>query len=238
MKNSIIFSLISFLSVLSLTSCKVEVVNKDSGPVKTYNVPVKNFDRIAIAYPADVVYIPSDTFSLTVTGSEKAGNDLQIDVENGMLELQTPDMWQKDKHYLFQNKHYDDVTVIVKAPTLKYVVIAGSGSFKCDTTMTAQKMEFEIAGSGEIDVKNLRANSVSAKIAGSGDIDAGLTEVDNTSIKIAGSGDIDIHFTHCGSVKTSIAGAGDIKLSGDVKSLSNDIAGSGDIDTDDLTIRK
>lgn len=238
MKKTIIFSLISFLSVLSLSSCKVEVINKDSGPVKTYNVPVKNFNRISIAYPADVVYIPADTFSLTVKASEKARKDLQIDVENGMLELKTPEMWQKNKHYLFQNKHYDDVTVIVKAPTLKYVAIVGSGSFKCDTTMTTPKLDLEVAGSGEIDVKNLRANSFSAKIAGSGDIDAGLTEVDNTSIKIAGSGDVDMHFTHCGSVTTSIAGAGDIKLSGDIKSLSNDIAGSGDIDTDDLTIRK
>lgn len=238
MKKTIIFSLISFFSILPLASCKVEVVNKDNGPVKTYNVPIKSFDRLAIAYPADVIFIPADTFSLTVKASEKARKDLQINVENGMLKLKTPDMWQKDKHYLFQNKHYDDVTVIIKAPTLKYVVIAGSGSFKCDTTMTTQNMEFEIAGSGEINIKELRANSVSASVAGSGDIDAGLTKVKDTSIKIGGSGDVDLHFKDCGSVKVSIAGAGDIKLSGDVRSLSKDIAGSGDIDTDNLTIRK
>lgn len=238
MKKTIFFSLISFFSILPLASCKVEVVNKDNGPVKTYNVPIKSFDRLAIAYPADVIFIPADTFSLTVKASEKARKDLQINVENGMLKLKTPDMWQKDKHYLFQNKHYDDVTVIIKAPTLKYVVIAGSGSFKCDTTMTTQNMEFEIAGSGEINIKELRANSVSASVAGSGDIDAGLTKVKDTSIKIGGSGDVDLHFKDCGSVKVSIAGAGDIKLSGDVRSLSKDIAGSGDIDTDNLTIRK
>lgn len=235
MKNTILFAFVSLFSAISLSSCKVEVSKQDEGPVTTNTVDVKDFNSISIGYPADVVYIPADTFSVTVKGSEKARKDLMISVNNGMLELETQ---RNNKHYIFYNRHYDDVIITIKAPTLKYVAIAGSGSFKCDSTITTPQLELVVAGSGEFDINNIRADAVKASIAGSGDIDAGLTEVGNTTLNIAGSGDIDIHFNKCGTVKASIAGSGDMKLKGDVKSFSNEVAGAGDIDIDELTISK
>ncbi len=238
MKKTILFSLVSLFFAISLSSCKVEVTNQNEGPVTTSTVNAKDFNSISIAYPADVVYIPADTFSVTVKASEKARKDLMISVNDGMLELNTSDKQKNSKHYLFYNSHYGDVTVTIKAPTLKYVAIAGSGSFKCDSTITTSTMELVVAGSGEFDINDIRAAYVKASIAGSGDIDAGLTEVGNTMLKIAGSGDIDMNFSKCGNVKASIAGSGDIKLRGDVKSFSNEVAGAGDIDIDELTISK
>lgn len=235
--RTIILSLISFLSVLSLSSCKVEVVNKEQRKAKTFNVPVNSFDRIYIAYPADIVYIPSDTFSIMVKAPEKAGKDLDIGVRNGTLEIKKSDLW-KDDHYIVFHSHYDDATITVKAPTLKYVAIAGSADFNCDTTITTQRLDLEIAGSGYINVKDIQAQTVSASIAGSGNIDAGLTRVNNTNLSLAGSGDIDIKFSQCGDVKTSIAGSGDIKLSGDVRSYHQDVSGSGDMHIDKLRIGK
>lgn len=238
MKKTILFSLVSLFSAISLSSCKVEVTNQNEGPVTTSTVNVKDFNSISIAYPADVVYIPADTFSVTVKASEKARKDLVISVNDGMLELNTSDTQRNSKHYLFYNNHYGDVTITIKAPTLTYVAIAGSGSFKCDSTITTPQLELVVAGSGEFDINNIRADAVKASIAGSGDIDAGLTEVGNTTLNIAGSGDIDIHLNKCGTVKASIAGSGDMKLKGDVKSFSNEVAGAGDIDIDELTISK
>lgn len=238
MKNTILFALVSLFSAISLSSCKVEATNQDEGPVTTSTVDAKNFNSISIGYPADVVYIPADTFSVTVKASEQARNDLMISVSDSMLELNRSDVQKNSKHYIFYNRHYDDVTITIKAPTLKYVAIAGSGSFKCGSTITTPRLELAVAGSGKFDINNIRANDVKASIAGSGDIDANLTEVGKTLLEIAGSGDIDMHFRKCGSVKASIAGSGDIKLRGDVKSFSNEVAGAGDIDIDELTINK
>lgn len=191
MKNTIIFSLILFLSVLSLSSCKVEVLDKEQGPVKTENIASKDFDRIMISYPATVIYIPSDTFSVKVKAPEKVRESLEIGVKSGTLEIKKPDMWQNDKHYIIFHSHYDNVTVTVKAPTIKYVAIAGSATFKCDTTITAHGLDLEIAGSGEIDIKNIQAQAVSASIAGSGDITLS-GDVKSYHQDISGSGDMHI----------------------------------------------
>lgn len=191
MKNTIIFSLILFLSVLSLSSCKVEVLDKEQGPVKTENIASKDFHRILISYPATVIYIPSDTFSVKVKAPEKVRESLEIGVKSGTLEIKKPDMWQNDKHYIIFHSHYDDVTVTVKAPTIKYVAIAGSATFKCDTTITAYRLDLEIAGSGEIDIKNIQAQAVSASIAGSGDITLS-GDVKSYHQDISGSGDMHI----------------------------------------------
>ena len=241
MKKTIILSLVSVFSVLPFTSCKVEVIDKNQGPIKASTVNAKDFDGIAISYPAEVTYIPSETFSVEVKAPEKVKENMIIKVKDGVLQISPQEMWGKNKRYLILNgysNNNEDVKITVKAPTIKEVSIAGSGDFKCNSTMKTTKLVLSVAGSGDIDIKNIEAQFVSASIAGSGDIDAGLTKVAKTEASIAGSGDIDMKFSDCGHVEANLSGSGDIELSGDIKSLSKNIMGSGDFHTDKLRINR
>lgn len=237
MKKALFLSLVSLFSLLTLASCKVEVVNKDQGSMETWNVNAKDFDGIELAYPADVTYIPSNTYSVTVKAPSSIKEKLKIVVKNGKLEIYENKIGKNGKRYIILNSHRGDVDIVVKAPRISNVSIAGSGSFECEKTIKAKNMQLSIAGSGEIDIKDIQANTVIAEIAGSGDIEAGLTKVSTTSIDIAGSGDVEMDFRQCKEVKASIAGSGDIKLSGDIETLKQNVAGSGDINIDNLRIQ-
>lgn len=241
MKKTIILSLVFVFSILAFTSCKVEVIDKNQGSIKESTVDAKDFDGIAISYPAEVTYIPSETFSVVVKAPEKVKENMIIKVIDGVLQISSQEMWGKNKRYLILNgysSNNEDVKITVKAPSLNEVSIAGSGDFKCNSTMKTQKLVLSVAGSGDIDINNIEAQFVSASISGSGDIDAGLSKVAKTEASIAGSGDIEMKFSDCGHVEANLSGSGDIELSGDIKSLSKNIIGSGEFHTDKLRINR
>lgn len=234
--KAITFSLLAIIVAISLSSCKVETISgTKSKAVKTENIAAKDFNTITISYPAKVIYVPSDTFSVAVKASEDQFDNVNVYTKGSQLIIE--ESKEIDKKYLFRGSHNNDITIIVKTPCLQRVSIAGSGSFRCDTTMTAKSLDLTIAGSGEIDIKNIRAVETALSIAGSGEIDAGLTNVGNTSVEIAGSGEVSLGLHTCKSVYTSIAGSGNIELRGDVETLKQRIAGSGSIDTDKLKVR-
>lgn len=234
MKQTILY-LLTIMAAISLSSCKVETINDNkSKTVKTENIAAKDFNNIIINYPAKVIYMPSDTFSVAVKAPENQLDNVKVYANDSQLIIE--ESKETDKKYLFKGHHNNDITVIVKSPYLQRVSIAGSGSFCCDTTMTANSLDLEIAGSGEIDIKNIRAVKTALSIAGSGEIDAGLNNVDNASVEIAGSGDVSLDLHKCKSVYTNIAGSGNIELRGDVETLKQHIAGSGSIDTDHLKV--
>ncbi len=237
MKKALFLSLVSLFSLFTLASCKVEVANKDKGDMKAWKVNAKDFDGIELAYPADVTYIPSSTYSVTVKAPSSMMDKLNIVVKNGKLEVYENKTNKNGKRYIIFNSHRGDVDIVVKAPSISKVSIAGSGSFECEKTMKAKNIQLSIAGSGEIDINDIQANTVIAEITGSGDIDAGLTKVSTTSIDIAGSGDVEMNFRQCKEVKASISGSGDIKLSGDIETLKQNVAGSGDINIENLRIQ-
>ena len=63
--------------------------------------------------------------------------------------------------------------------------------------------------------------------------------VDNSDITLRGSGDITVHFEEgCKKVDCQMSGSGDICLEGKVEQMNKHKSGSGDIDTDRLTIVK
>lgn len=234
MKKTIILSFISLLSVLALTSCKVEVVGKDNSPVTTSNVTVDKFTDIHVIYPADVTFIPSDTFSVKVVATEKARENFSINVKRNVLEIKEN---KKQRHIIF-NAHDESIKVTVKAPTLKNVIIIGSGSLKCDSTIKAKSLTLNVTGTGGIDIKDIQANDVSANIAGTGSINAGLTRVANTNMSMSGTGNINIDFSQCGNATASLAGTGYIELTGDVKSFTQNVSGTGSIKTRKLKVGK
>lgn len=233
MKNIFIL-VIAVLSVITFSSCKVETV-KDYGLVKTYPINVADFSAVSISYPCDVVYVPSDTFSVVVKAPENLKDRLQVYVKDGELVINESE--ESNEIRIISNLP-SHTQVLVKAPVLVRVSIKGTGDFICKSTIKTPQLYMSIAGSGDIDVKNIEANVVSAGIAGSGDMKAGLKNVAKTEMQIAGSGDMDFNFRDCGDVKASIAGSGDITLTGNVKSFHNDVSGAGDIDASKLIITK
>ena len=89
-----------------------------------------------------------------------------------------------------------------------------------------------------IDFDRVDTREASAVLVGSGDIDLKLLRTASTRLSLKGSGDIDAQFSEgCGSVACELRGSGDINLEGQVHQFTKQKSGSGDINTDRLTIR-
>jgi hypothetical protein len=84
--------------------------------------------------------------------------------------------------------------------------IAGSGDVV--VSGTADEARFGIAGSGDIDARNLGAKKVGVSISGSGDAHVNATET--LDAKVAGSGDV-TYSGHPHDVSRRVSGSGSVE---------------------------
>ena len=84
--------------------------------------------------------------------------------------------------------------------------------------------------------KIISASAASFSIAGAGDVKSGMAHVGKTDVTIMGSGNVALSFNDCNQATISIMGSGNVALSGDLKTLSQQIAGAGNIDTSRLKL--
>ncbi len=224
--------------LLLFGSCKIET-KKDLGPVVTRTVSVQEFNKLDIAISSDVEYIPSDTFSVTVSAPEKYVDRVAFSVTDHTLSIARKKKSDEGNvAWIINNNTTEMVKIVVRAPSLTCVDISGSGSFVCRKTLKAPKLTLAIAGSGDIDIADIMADSLQATIAGSGEIDAHLSAVASTAVSVSGSGDVDLKLARCGVVKVEIAGSGDVDLSGTAQAVYPTIAGSGEVNTNHLKLTK
>ncbi|MDD5862011.1 MAG: DUF2807 domain-containing protein [Prevotella sp.] len=234
--KKIIYTFVAFLVALcALASCKVEVVNQKDGQQAAWSVPVTAFRGIEVSGAADVTYIPSDTFSVTIKGPADERKYVSTSVNNGILKIKYDTKIFNNKIYII-NGRTESLKIVVKAPTLSSVIVNGSGDFTAQS-LHADSFRSVTNGSGDTKITNLQAKKVDISVNGSGDIRVGLEKVADAQVGVAGSGDINLKLRHCGKLNTSVSGAGDIKVSGDVDTWQSHTSGAGDVDSDGLTVR-
>lgn len=253
--NSIVAAVMALISFL-LCSYSMSVVKVDDSEIVEKTFPVSDFNGIE-ASGIDVIYTVSDTTSVMLRCPENCLNDVVVEVaENGTLRL-CYTLNQGLKNVVVLGKSNADITAYVSGPSLEKLYVNGSSEFECKDAMVVPDMIVSISGSGDVelsevkagnlscsvqgsgDMKIVKAVSESAKfsIAGSGDIEASLYDAKHTEIGIAGSGDIALKMNACGHAEAEIAGSGAIELTGELDTLVKNIAGSGEIDTTNLTLK-
>lgn len=235
--KKILILLPALILLSALSACRIERADSNE-PTTTRHIAAAGFDRVSLAFPAEVTYIPSDTFGVDVKAPESTIRKLDIRVKDGQLCIGKKDDDRDGEHYLVLNGKSGRTSITVHAPRLAEVVVAGSGDFVCNDTLRTDRFRFAVAGSGSIEAKCIEARSATFSVAGSGSIETAIARAARTDISIAGSGSADVAFAGCKEASVSIMGSGDIELEGDVEHLTQNISGSGDIDTHKLTIRK
>ncbi len=253
---------ITFLLITAMTlfsSCKI-VTSKDLGPETTRTIAARDFNKLDISISSDVEYIPSDTFSVTITAPEKAFDRIVVNVSDSTLSIENKQEEKvKGVRWIIDNGSGATASkIVVRAPYLACAHVTGSASFTCNATMAAHRLELAVAGSGEMNITNIKADIVETSVAGSGEVNianmkagvvktnvagsgevkASLAQVTTTSVGVQGSGEVSLKLNQCGNVLANVAGSGEIHLSGSALSLETTVAGSGNIDTNNLKLTK
>ena len=173
-------------------------------------------NKLVLAGPDEVVVTEGGTLDIAVEGDSEAAELVRFTLKDGTLGvMRARGEWGS----------VGKAMVRVTMPAPESIVVAGSGK------VTAEAMEGDaditIAGSGSLEVAEVRGERAEVTIAGSGMTSAAGT-ADRLDLTVAGSGKADMAGLKVERADVNIAGSGDASFASDGKVEAN-IMGSGTV---------
>ena len=221
MRNLLIFMLLVAVFVLGKRSCKGNHFSfggvSGKGPIQTETRSASDFHAIDLEIAGDLEVTVGENFAVEVSAQQNLLPLLKTVVENGALRIYTDES--------FSNS--DDIKIRVTAPAFDRFALGGSGTIRILNAIRAEKMIFDLTGSGDIYSPQSDFGALFINIVGSGNVELG-GKANEMKADIAGSGDVKAKNLTSNSLKAGISGSGSVTA--DVSSeLRADISGSGDV---------
>ncbi|MCB0570733.1 MAG: DUF2807 domain-containing protein [Phaeodactylibacter sp.] len=220
-----IFWIISALAItISAAGCFIDLDDDDDffgcvngeGPSVTRTISISDFDGIELAISADVFITQGPVQDVVVEGKSNIIDELERDVHNGVWRIEF-DRCVRD---------IGTLRVFITMPELTSLRVSGSGDIISENTFVTNDLEFNIPGSGNIDLA-VEADDIDGELSGSGRL---LLEgtADEVKYRISGSGDVRAFNLDCRTADISIPGSGDCEVTVS-EFLKVRISGSGDV---------
>ena len=197
---------------------------------------VAPFSVINVVDNIDVVYEQGPSYSVRLTGSAEALEQVDVSVNGKSLNIRTKDYAPNGFGgvYIEMSKAKPaNVTVYVTAPDVKAFNQAGSGRVRVDK-MSTQSVSFNLAGSGRVEVGQLSGDKASFNLAGSGNMSLGDMSVKKLNLSLSGSGHVEAHASGATSLACNAIGTGSIDVSGTVDTYSRVTIGGATINDGSL----
>lgn len=188
---------------------------------------LKEFKKVSLACPADVVYEPAETYRVKVTTSKSVIDDIKIDVYHNTLHISPKSNFSKiEKAPILR--------ITIYAPSVHKFEIRGSGNLYIEQPLNHPDETFEavIMGSGAMHIANLSYRNVICYNAGSGDINiTNLKCTNRLRLNVRGSGDMEIKRLVANELQADLLGSGDIEVERmAIEHLYANLTGSGNMD--------
>ena len=193
-----------------------------SGKLQTEARAVTGFQAIALRGSMSLVLRQGTRESVELRADDNllALIETQVIDRDGVrtLEIGT----KKGASYSSRNPVVASIDLI----TLRALTLTGAGEAVCDALKTPA-LKVAITGSGNVKLRQLSADEVTADISGSGDIEFG-GRTTKLGVSIAGSGDVNTRGLDADDVSVSVAGSGDANVTAR-RTLGVSIAGNGSV---------
>ena len=223
MKNFNVTSMLVMLMFMCITSMQAQSITPSKKYITKELNNVSNFSSIRVLGSPDVEYRQSSDSKTTVSiyGSDNLVDLLEVSTVNGVLQVNI----KKGVKILSGERR---LKVIASSPSLDDVDIKGSADVYLKGTLKGADLNLNITGSGDIEVKNVKATTVKTIVSGSGDVKMkGSTQT--AMLTVNGSGDISADKLTATNVVATVSGSGDISCYAS-KQLDAKASGSGDIE--------
>jgi hypothetical protein len=189
-----------------------------SGPVRTEARTVETFHAIELRGAAEADITVGKGPSLTVTADDASLRDLQVQVSNGVLVVET-----RRHGGWFQRRATTKLQI--EAASLDSVLLNGAGDFNLHE-VSGEKITLVMAGAGRLSAAG-RINSLDARIDGAGSVElAKLTAVD-AEVSVNGAGSLSVCAT--GTLNATVNGVGSITYSCNPQKAVTSVHGVGNI---------
>ncbi len=228
--GAVILLIAAAMPALSIFGCE-----EGSGNIIEKDFEVNNFDAVVIEGNGLLYISQDDKHSVRVETDDNIMPLISVKKRDGILFLSTKEN-VCTKHLKF----------FVSSKNIAKLGIGGSGDIIGVSPIKGKSLKMRIEGSGDIKLKDIEVDFLSAAISGSGDIRLD-GKTDQYKIKIEGAGDIysydlkskscevsvsgsgDVQINVSDNLTVSIAGSGDVLYKGSPKNVIESIAGSGDV---------
>lgn len=219
-KINIVLSL-GFLAVILLSSCgKNGLCVRGSGPEVSENRLLASFNKVTLDVSADIYLMQDSVQSVSIKAQKNILDILETEVSNGRLTIDF------DRHCV---KNHEPIKIYITVPDIRAIDIDGSGDIIGMGPIVVNELNFDIDGSGSIQIPSVTANSIGINISGSGDATFGSeSTVEYFDINIDGSGDIKAFGLPANHVSIDIDGSGDARVHA-LQTLNVKISGSGNV---------
>lgn len=199
----------------------------DVGPTITRTEAFTGGDRLILDAPFDVTYVQGDAATIRIEGPQAAVEHIRIDGARIAFDDDMPDSvtlrWGPNG--ITGASSREGVRIVVTAPSVSDFELNGSSDLNIQG-YDQTSLDIRIAGSGEVRATG-RTERLEVDIAGSGEAELDALEARDADLSISGSGDIDAAPT--GQVAAAVSGSGDIRLRRQPASLNSSVSGSGDV---------
>ena len=198
--------------------------SEDGGPTVARNYQVGGFEEIDVAGPYNVTVRTGTGPSVAARGPQRMIERMIVEVRDGKLRIHP----ERQKSWFGGWNSHGNVDLTVTVPQLRGASIAGSGDINVDQ-VKGDRFGGSVAGSGTLTVGTIDVQALEFSIAGSGDAKAGAGKAVTTKFDIAGSGGIDARGVQATTASISIAGSGSVRAHA-TGTADVSIMGSGDVD--------
>jgi len=185
---------------------------------KTEDRSVGTFTKVSMGISGDVYISQGSTPKLTVEADAEILGLIVTEVKNDELKIRYSQSRVKSK---------TPIRIWITTAEIEGLYLSGSGNIITETAIKANEMELKLSGNGNINVKDLSCDEVSAAISGSGNIDV-TGSADELSIAISGSGNCNADEFKTKETDVKISGSGDCKVNA-AKDLTVAVSGSGSV---------
>jgi hypothetical protein len=182
--------------------------------------PTEKFTKVSISVKSTVYIEQGENYKLDIKTDDNTLEKISVKFKSDELQIECKKGCKID----------EAVIINITAPTLNAISLAGSSELFIQKTFETDQLDLSLAGSGKMNMNDLKAGKLSASVAGSGKLAINQLISDKVSASVAGSGNIMLKGGTQGSVEDfSIAGSGNIDAS-EFKAavVKVEIAGSGD----------
>src|SRR5438105_3974865 len=191
--------------------------------------------RVFISTPGELIVKPGSEEKLVVEAEQKVLSQLDIGVKGNTLAVKSKGSFKTDK----------GITYTLTLKSFQGLKMEGSNNSHVEG-FTGADMDVELGGSGDAELKNLKADklsilikssgnvtasgsgkSLAARIDGSGNIEAVAFKAKTVGARLEASGNIQVFADE--TLKAVVNGAGNIEYKGNAK-VAKTINGAGSVD--------
>ena len=213
MKKKFYKALVVVIFITSATYLSGQSVSKETRKAS-------GFSEIGFGVAGTLTVKVGSDFSVVLEGDKEYLSEIETVVRDNKLYI------RNYNNHFFNNEKVD---VYITIPELRGIGVSGSGTAKTEGKVKADKIYFNVSGSGRIVVSDLEADQFESGISGSGNVIVnGTGSADKGTIHVSGSGSYRGESFEIDHLEVNISGSGSCSCkAGD--ELNARVSGSGNV---------